>query len=242
MQADEMSLTGTCEGEVLPEVEVLARYLKLQAKRVLELGCGQAGKTRELARRFAPASWLATDVNAELLERNRQLPDLPPGVEFALGGAEELAMEEESVDVVLLFKSLHHVPLSRLDDALREIHRVLRPGGLAWVSEPVYAGAFNDILRIFHDEKAVRQAAFEAVGRAVEGGLFNLEAEVFFRGPRGYRDWQEFDEKFLSPAQAWVEISEGQLAAVREAFDRACGPEGAKFAQPHRVDLLRKPV
>ena len=27
----------------------------------------------------------------------------------------------------------------------REIHRVLKPGGLAWISEPIFAGEFNDI-------------------------------------------------------------------------------------------------
>lgn len=56
-------------------------------------------------------------------------------------------------------KSLYPVPME--DRGLLGVHRVLKPGGLAYISEPVYAGGFNDIMRIFHNEKSVREAAFE---------------------------------------------------------------------------------
>ena len=57
---------------------------------------------------------------------------------------------------------------------MAEIHRVLKPDGLAYISEPVFAGEFNEIIRLFHDELAVREAAFAAVGRAVATGRFEL--------------------------------------------------------------------
>ena len=69
-----------------------------------------------------------------------------------------------------------------------EINRVLRPAGLLYVSEPVYAGGFNDIVRLFHDEKAQRTAAYraliEAVGRAESLDGRNL-------GPVGERGEEE---------------------------------------------------
>ena len=46
---------------------------------------------------------------------------------------------------------------------LGEIARVLKPGGVAYLSEPVYAVRFNDILKLFHDERVVREADFDAV-------------------------------------------------------------------------------
>ncbi|WP_371414983.1 hypothetical protein [Thiolapillus sp.] len=65
--------------------------------------------------------------------------------------------------------------------ALEEIHRVLRPGGRAYIFEPVYAGQFNEILRLFNDEKEVRQAAFDTLKDAVSRGDFALKDEIFFQ-------------------------------------------------------------
>ncbi|WP_293687675.1 class I SAM-dependent methyltransferase [Thiolapillus sp.] len=81
----------------------------------------------------------------------------------------------------LAVKSLHHVPVPLMGKALEEIHRVLRPGGRAYIFEPVYAGQFNEILRLFNDEKEVRQAAFDTLKDAVSRGDFALKDEIFFQ-------------------------------------------------------------
>ncbi|NNL84587.1 MAG: class I SAM-dependent methyltransferase [Myxococcales bacterium] len=59
---------------------------------------------------------------------------------FADFGAEAIAAPDASFDVVMLFKSLHHVPVQMMDAALNEIARVLKPDGTAYISEPVFAG------------------------------------------------------------------------------------------------------
>jgi SAM-dependent methyltransferase len=66
-----------------------------------------------------------------------------------------------------MLKSLHHVPIPLMDRALAEVARVLRPGGHLYVSEPVYEGPFNDIVRLFNDEAVVRAAAQRAVDAAL---------------------------------------------------------------------------
>jgi SAM-dependent methyltransferase len=60
-----------------------------------------------------------------------------------------------------MFKSLHHVPPELMEPSMHEIRRVLKQGGLVYISEPVFAGDFNDILRLFHDEQKVNFAEFE---------------------------------------------------------------------------------
>jgi ubiquinone/menaquinone biosynthesis C-methylase UbiE len=134
------------------EYKVIAAELPLAGARILELGCGKAEKTRTIAQAGKVASILALEVDALQQARNLQISDLP-NVRFGHGAAEAIPVADSTFDIVMMFKSLHHVAMSEMNQALSEIRRVLRPGGLAWISEPIYAGAFNEILRLFHDEK-----------------------------------------------------------------------------------------
>ena len=74
-------------------------------------------------------------------------------------------------------------PAELMDSVFSEIRRVLKPGGVAYISEPVYAGDFNEVLKLFHDEKAVREAAFAAEQRAVSAGGLVLVTQKFFLQP-----------------------------------------------------------
>jgi len=141
----------------------------------------------------------------------------------------------------MMFRSLHHVPLDQMDTALREIHRVLRPGGHVYISEPVFAGALNDLVRIFNDEERVRKAAFDAVCRAVDKGLLELVSETFFLAPVQYRSFAEFAQKHFEITHSVRNVTDEQSAAVERLFNTHLGPDGVKLTQQMRVDLLRKP-
>lgn len=224
----------------MSEADLLAEMLDLRAKRLLELGCGAAHMARLLVERFDPLEMVATEVDRIQHEKNLAAARLPP-MSFRLGGAEDIADPDGSYDLVLMFKSLHHVPRDLMDRALQEIRRVLKPGGMAWFSEPVYWGPFNDLLRLVHDEREVREAAFGALAGAVEDGLFELEAEVFFQVPGVYETWEVFEDRFLNITHTELDIAPDRRDQVRHAFERHLAPDGACFLKPHRVDLLRKP-
>lgn len=221
------------------EFDVIERLLHLQGAKVLELGCGGAWMTRQIAKRYQPAEIVATEVDRIQHEKNLLIDDLP-NVRFVYGGAEGIGLPDDSIDVVIMLKSLHHVPPELMDKALVEVHRVLRPGGVAYLSEPVYAGDFNDIMKLFHDEKVVRQAAFDAVVRAVEAGLFTCVEQVFFNAPGHYRDFAEFDERMLQVTHTRHSIDDALYRQIQAAFNRHMGEDGAHFLKPSRVDLLRK--
>jgi SAM-dependent methyltransferase len=237
-----MRLRDPDGGPVLDERELLDELtagLPLAPARALELGCGTARQTRLLAAGGKFASILALEVDRIQHEKNLLIDDLP-GVRFALGGAQDIPAEDASVDAVFLFKSLHHVPVDLLDQAFREMHRVLAPGGLAYISEPVFGGDYNEILRLFHDEEKVREAAFEATRVAVEEGLFALVSQTFFRAKVKYKSFADFEQKVIQVTHTEHRLSPELYERVRAKFEAHLGPDGARFLAPFRVDLLRK--
>ena len=222
------------------ELEIIKRNLPLEGKRVLELGCGTAVMTRQLAETCAPVEIIATEVDEIQYQKNLLVDDLPL-VRFIYGGAQQIDLDDESVDVVIMLKSLHHVPENLMSQGMREIHRVLKPGGLAYFSEPVYKGSFNDILRLFHDEEAVRQHAFQTIKHAVEEGRFWLVAQIFFNTPGHFGDFAEFEERVLKVTHTHHDIDEVLYQRIKQAFEQHLTQDGAHFLKPTRVDLLRKP-
>ena len=224
-----------------PEAEIYDRLLVLDGKHILELGCGNAEITRNIASAGAERKISALEVDEIAHAKNLQITDLP-NVTFALAGAQDIPLENESVDVVLMFKSLHHVPLDLMAPAMREIRRVLKPGGLAYISEPVFAGAFNEILRLFHDESTVREAAFNTVKKAVDEGVFELVEETFFNSPMKFESFADFENKVLKATHTHHSLSEEVYDLVKQRFERHLGDDGAHFLMPIRVDLLQRPL
>lgn len=222
------------------ELQIIADHLPVRGARLLELGCGDAWMTRQIVEQLRPGEIIATEVDRVQHQKNLQKHDLPK-VRFVYGGAEDIALDTASVDLVLMLKSLHHVPLDRLDRALSEIQRVLKPGGLAYISEPVYQGAFNDIVKLFHDERQVRQAAFDAVCRTVQRGDLELVEQIFFNAPGHFQDFDEFDRRLLQVTHTQHEIDPPLYQRIKQAFEQHMTDAGADFLKPMRVDLLRKP-
>jgi ubiquinone/menaquinone biosynthesis C-methylase UbiE len=237
-----MRLDRADRGPFAREIDLAAELLPLAGARILELGCGRAEFTRALAARFPRSRITAMEVDRIQHARNLAAAS-PDNVVFEEGGADAIPLPDACVDVVLMLKSLHHVPPARMDDALAEIARVLVPGGLAYFSEPICAGDFDAIVSLFHDERAVREAAFAALVRAVASGRFELAVERFWRARRHFAGFAEFDERMIRATHTEHRLSPATHAAVRERFRRHLAADGtATFDQPMRVDVLRRGV
>ena len=221
------------------ESEIVNDLLSLDGKHILELGCGSAEITRNIATSGVNRRITALEVDEIAHEKNLQITDLP-NVFFALSGAQEIPLDDESVDVVFMFKSLHHVPLDLMEASMHEIKRVLKPGGLVYISEPVFAGDFNEILRLFHDEQKVRQAAFNTIKKAVDEGLFELLEERFFNSPMKFESFAEFENNTIKATHSNHRLDEKLYNMVKQRFEQHIGNDGAHFLMPMRVDLLQK--
>jgi 2-polyprenyl-3-methyl-5-hydroxy-6-metoxy-1,4-benzoquinol methylase len=110
-------------------VKMLLSHLK-PGMTVLELGCGTGSFTRELAR--AGADVVAIDVSPELLEIARANCSAP-NIQYQIQNAYALSYSEDVFDSVVGSSVLHHLEVK---DALRDIYRVLKPGGAIYFTEP----------------------------------------------------------------------------------------------------------
>ena len=221
------------------ENEIYEKVLSLDGKRILELGCGKAMITRGIATTGDNRQIVATEVDETQHQLNLKLTDLP-NVNFVLAGAQDIPESDASFDIVLMFKSLHHVPQDMMEKSLQEIHRVLKKGGIAYISEPIFDGDFNELIRMFHDEEIVRKAAFAAIKASLARDDFELVEEITFNTPRHYDDFDDFNRRFLQVTHTDHELSDELLTTVREKFQSSMTENGAEYLTPVRVDILRK--
>lgn len=224
---------------VTDELELLQSLVDLpQHSRIIELGCGAAHLSRKLLQRFSACDVTGLEVDERQMAKNRLQPQ--ERLHFVQAGAQAIPFGDGAFDLALMLKSLHHVPLDLLDQALAEVHRVLCPQGLLYVSEPVFAGALNEVMRLFHDEEIVRAAALRAVQAAVASGAWEQVDEIFFETPVHYRDFAEFEQRMIGVTFVNHRLDAATLAAVRERFEPHMTADGAHFVRPMRINLLRK--
>ena len=99
---------------------------------VLEVGCGNGYGAQLLASQH-PASYHGVDLMPEQIALAKECD--VPGARFDVMDATDLAgVESASKDVVVIFGILHHIP--GWVEALAEVRRVLRSGGLFFFEEP----------------------------------------------------------------------------------------------------------
>ena len=107
---------------------------------LLDVGCGPASITADLAERVAPGRVVALDAAAGALEAARATlreRGLSEQVEVTCGDVMALPFEDASFDVVHAHQVLQH--LADPVGALAEMRRVTRPGGIVAVRDAVYS-------------------------------------------------------------------------------------------------------
>jgi SAM-dependent methyltransferase len=109
-----------------------ARLGRIDGLRVLDYGCGHGMAAVVLARRGGRVT--AFDLSpAYVAEARRRASANGAAVEVVAADAEHLPFEDHSFDRIWGNAVLHHLDLAR---AVREVHRVLAPGGVAVFCEP----------------------------------------------------------------------------------------------------------
>ena len=118
----------------------------VKGKRVLDIACGEGYGSSALTRAGA-SSLVGVDVSAEACEHAR----LKYGVDARVGDAQNIPLADDSVDVVVSFETIEHVPDP--PRFLDECARVLAPGGTLIVSTPnrdLYRESMGGVENPFH--------------------------------------------------------------------------------------------
>lgn len=227
------------KGKVCKEHDIFEEILTLDGKNILELGCGKAQMTRLIATNGHDRKITATEVDQIQHRKNLLIEDLP-NTTFVIAGSEDIPFRDDSFDVIFMFKSFHHVPVELMDKALKEVSRVLKPGGVVYISEPVFEGDFNDVLRLFHDEEKVRAAAYKAIKKSIDDQNLTLIEEFSFNTQMAFKSFQEFEANVINVTHSDHQLSAERYQLVKDQFSLNMQAGGAKFMLPIRVDILQK--
>ncbi len=227
---------------------------------LLDVGCGPGTITIDLAARVAPGSVVGIDRSEEVvaqasaLARSRRVGN----VTFATGDVYALDAADASFDVVHAHQVLQH--LREPVDALRELRRVLRPGGTLAVRDGdygafVWAPADPLLLRwneLYHSvterNGAEADAGRHLLGWVQQAGFADIEAGSStwtFADPDGRAWWGTMwaDRCRLSGfAEQAVEYGlsdAGELAALEAAWRRWSEQPNGYFAVLHGEVLAR---
>lgn len=116
-----------------PYARDLARRLPAEASRVVEIAAGTGRLTNHLLRSLAKVGTLvATDLNQDMVTQAARAIPADPRLSFRVVDAQELPFDDDSFDTAACQFGLMFVPDK--PRALRELRRVLRPGGTLLLS------------------------------------------------------------------------------------------------------------
>ena len=114
---------------------------------VLDVGCGQGKSFRPLIEHFAPQRLVGVDADERALARARvEARKEATQIDLHLRDVAALGLADASVDLVFCHQTFHHLVLQ--EQALREFHRVLKPGGVLLFAESTRAYIHSWIIRL----------------------------------------------------------------------------------------------
>ncbi|MFO1250232.1 MAG: class I SAM-dependent methyltransferase [Inhella sp.] len=165
---------------------------------VLDIGTGHGFSLCELSARFEPSVLHALDPDPEFANRSAaNRAACKANVQMHNRHAEQLPLDDASVDLIFCHQTLHHIVDQ--EAALKEMWRVLRPGGWLLLAESTRAYIHSWIIRLlFRHPMEVQRSADEYLAMLKQAG-FHIDPEHistpylwWSRSDLGAREWLGF--------------------------------------------------
>jgi SAM-dependent methyltransferase len=188
--------------------------------RVLEIGCGLGTDGLQFARAGADYTGVdLTEAAVGLARKNFESAGTPG--EFRVSDAENLDFADESFDIVYSHGVLHHTP--DIEAAVREVHRVLKPGGRAIVML-YHRGSYNYRIGI-------------RVLRRVGAGLLRSEGGISIVNRLTGEPVESLREHAASLRNAQGQFSGAEL--LNQSTDGAGNPLARVYSRREARELFR---
>jgi len=118
------------------EIDEIMKGIDASGKKVLDIGCGCGGAAIHLIKKHGAKSVLGIDTESLVIQRAEELAtknNLSSFANFFSVKPGPLNIPDESVDLVFSKEVFLHIPDK--DDLIKDIYRVLKPGGWVAVSD-----------------------------------------------------------------------------------------------------------
>jgi ubiquinone/menaquinone biosynthesis C-methylase UbiE len=147
----------------------------------LEVGCGRGVGSELILNLFNADRVEAFDLDPEMVMiARKRLKAYDNQIKIDIGDATNIQKEDHYYDAVFDFGIIHHVPNWR--DALREIHRVLKPGGRFYVDEILEKFITNPIVKLLFDHPQEDRFNFQQFTKGLEDNGFSVvSSDSFFQ-------------------------------------------------------------
>ncbi|MFQ5400079.1 MAG: class I SAM-dependent methyltransferase [Anaerolineae bacterium] len=159
---------------------------------VVDIGCGVGAPAAFLAGRYR--RYIGVDQSEEMIRAAAQFNRHLPHVEFIAANVKSETIPDDIADVILSVGALHH--MTALDDVMRNLVRVAKPGAALLVVEPQNGNPFIQVMR--------RLRGFLDQGYSREQKFFSEEQLRALFGRHGITRLTVDYQAFLTPPFAQV--------------------------------------
>ncbi|AHV98304.1 class I SAM-dependent methyltransferase [Paenibacillus sabinae] len=188
-------------------IQTIAKHVRLQGKRVLDLGCGGGIYTKELAQSGA-VYVTGMDFSAEMLDGAAENCRDIPNIAFAQGSALDTGLKDGQYDMLLERALIHHI--KDLAACFREAHRVLKAGGtfiiqdrtpedcsLAGSPSHIRGYFFEKYPKLLEHEIQRRHYSHDVIDALRQNGFRLITELSFWETRRSYEDFGQLRQDLL---------------------------------------------
>lgn len=159
------------DDDIMAQRKEVLKQFRIKPSRVYDVGCGGAGTLGVLRSMYPAAELTGGDLSATVLTNGHATSErMGWGIHFRQEDGRRVHQADNSIDAVISYAVHHEMPQSVSFDVLKEMFRILEPGGEMVISDPPPFRAVGPLQAVILDW----ETAYRAEPYFSESSLFDL--------------------------------------------------------------------